>query len=103
MGGVMNQFIATGKPADNIWIVPYAFWVDTRLPPFWAGLPGRDIAIYREKLPATTLVDGPKLFMAAIQDTETLAVLQALYPDGTLTHYISLVDQYHDFWIFSVP
>ena len=103
MGGVMKQFIATGKPADNIWIVPYAFWVDTRLPPFWAGLPGRDIAIYREKLPATTLVDGPKLFMVAIQDTDTLSVLQALYPDGTLTHYISLVDQYHDFWVFSVP
>lgn len=103
MGGVMKQFIETGKPADNVWIVPYAFWVDTRLPPFWAGVPGRDIAIFREKLPATTLVDGPKLFMVAIQDTETLAVLQALYPDGTLTHYISLVDQYHDFWVFTVP
>jgi len=103
MGGVMKQFIETGKPADNVWIVPYAFWVDTRLPPFWAGVPGRDIAIFREKLPATTLVDGPKLFMVAIQDTETLEVLQALYPDGTLTHYISLVDQYHDFWVFTVP
>ncbi|MBV6395383.1 MAG: hypothetical protein HFACDABA_00959 [Anaerolineales bacterium] len=103
MGGVMKQFIATGKPADNVWIVPYAFWVDTRLPPFWAGEPGRDIAIFREKLPATTLVSGPKLFMVALQDTDTLAVLQALYPGGALTHYISLVDQNHDFWIFEVP
>lgn len=103
MGGVMKQFIETGRPADNVWIVPYAFWVDTRLPPIWAGLPGRDIAIFREKLPATTLTPGPKLFMVAIQDTETLSVLQALYPQGTLTRYLSTVDQYHDFWYFTVP
>ena len=103
MGGVMKQFIATDHAPDNVWIVPYAFWVDTRLPPIWAGLPGRDIAIFPEKLPATTLVGGPKLFMVATQDTETLSVLQALYPQGTLTRYLSSVDQYHDFWIFTVP
>ena len=103
MGVEIEKFIAANHTPDNVWIVPYAFWVDTRLPAFWAGLPGRDLAIFREKLPATTLVDGPKLFIAAIPDTDTLAVLQALYPQGKLIRYMSRLDEGHDFWIFTVP
>ena len=103
MGNVIKQFITTNHTADNVWIVPYAFWVDTRLPPFWAGLPGRDIAIHREKLPDTTLLPGPKLFIIAIPDSDTLAVLQSLYPQGTLTHYVAPTGPNHDFWIFTVP
>ena len=102
MGAVMKDAIARGVPVDNVWIVPYAFWVDTRLPPIWAGSPGRDIAVFRENLSKTLDAQGPKVFMAARDDAETLALLQALYPQGQSKFYESATDP-HDFWIFSVP
>jgi len=102
MGAVMKDAIQSGVPVDNVWIVPYPFWVDTRLPPIWAGVPGRDIAIFRDNLPKTLDVAGPKVFMIARDDVETLAVLQSLYPLGQLQPYESALDQ-HDFWIFNVP
>lgn len=102
MGAVMKDAIARGVPVDNVWIVPYAFWADTRLPPFWAGEPGRDIAIFRENLPTTLNIAGPKTFMVTQPDSETLSLLQSLYPQGQLQPYESAIDA-HNFWIFSVP
>ena len=102
MGAVMKEFRDSHGGSDNVWIVPYAFWVDTRLPPIWAGVPGRDIAIARENLPATAVYPGAKLFMVAINDTETLTFLQAVYPQGQLQRYSSTLPQ-HDFWIYTVP
>jgi 4-amino-4-deoxy-L-arabinose transferase-like glycosyltransferase len=102
MGAVMKDAIARGVPVDNVWIVPYAFWVDTRLPPIWAGVPGRDIAIFRENLPTTLDITGPKVFMVSQGDLETLTLLQSLYPLGQLQPYESAIDV-HNFWIFSVP
>jgi hypothetical protein len=103
MGNVMKDFIGRTGATDNVWIVPYAFWVDTRLPPFWAGLPGRDIARSRDKLAETMPIPGPKLFMFAIPDTDTMTLLQTLYPQGTLTRFQSTVSADKDFWIFTVP
>ena len=102
MGRVMKDAIQSGVPVDNIWIIPYTHWVDTRLPPIWAGVPGRDIAIYRDQLPNTLNIAGPKLFMIARDDVETLAVLQSLYPLGQMRPYESALSQ-HDFWIFNIP
>ncbi len=102
MGAVMRDALQRGVPVNNVWIVPYPHWVDTRLPPIWAGAPGWDIAVYREKLPGTLEAPGPKVFMVARDDAETLAALQALYPFGQLLPYESALDQ-HDFWIFTVP
>jgi 4-amino-4-deoxy-L-arabinose transferase-like glycosyltransferase len=102
MGAVMKEFRDTHGGTDSVWVVPYPFWVDTRLPPIWAGVPGRDIAVMRENLASTAAVPGPKLFMVAIGDQETLTILQSLYPFGQLRHYTSTLPQ-HDFWIFTVP
>ncbi|MBI5935059.1 MAG: glycosyltransferase family 39 protein [Chloroflexi bacterium] len=102
MGAVMKDAIARGTPVNNVWVVPFPYWVDTRLPPIWAGAPGRDIAVARENLPNTLDAIGPKLFMVARDDVETIALLQALYPLGELRLFESSIDP-HDFWIFSVP
>ena len=102
MGAIMKDAIQRGVPAENVWVVPYTHWVDTRLPPIWAGLPGRDIAVPREDLPKTVGNIGPKIFMVRMDDAEALALLQALYPLGQLRQFESAFDS-HDFWIFSVP
>jgi hypothetical protein len=111
MGQVIREYEQTfgTQSADNIWIVPYPHWVDTRLPAVWAGIPNRDLAMWPENLPDTVELAGPKLFMVRANvedpsgnDQETLDVLESLYPNGQLRMFDSDVPG-HDFWIFTVP
>ncbi len=109
MGQVIKEFEQTYGRTDTVWIVPYPHWVDTRLPAVWAGIPNRDMAMWRDNLPSTLEAAGPKLFMVRanveapeFNDTETLNVLKALYPNGQLRLFDSDVPG-HDFWIYLVP
>ena len=85
MGRVIKEFEQTygTQNVDNIWIVPFPYWVDTRLPAVWAGIPNRDMAMWQENLPDTVELQGPKLFMVKANtddpngnDQETLNVLE---------------------------
>ena len=109
MGRVIRQFEQTYGTTENVWIVPYPHWVDTRLPAVWAGIPNRDLAMWRENLASTVEFSGPKLFLVRANqdfpegnDTESLDVLESLYPEGQLRMFDSDVPG-HDFWIFTVP
>ncbi len=109
MGVVVKDFEQTYGSADNVWVVPYPHWVDTRLPAVWAGIPNRDMAMWRDDISGTATIPGPKLFMVKANindpngnDQETLDVLQSLYPNGRLElHPSDIVG--HEFWIFFVP
>jgi len=104
MGMVLRQFtLAQGSP-ENAWIVPYAFWVDTRLPPMWAGIPQRgDMAIRPEQLAETLAIQQTKLFMVKLNDLSTLQSLRELYPQGTVNIYRSARGENWNFYIFVVP
>ncbi|NWG05347.1 MAG: glycosyltransferase family 39 protein [Chloroflexi bacterium] len=109
MGAVVKEFEQTYGRTDTVWIVPFPHWVDTRLPAVWAGIPNRDMAVWRDELPTTVAIPGPKLFMVKADttnplgnDEETLNVLQSLYPNGQLRLQRSDITG-HDFWIFFVP
>ena len=109
MGKVVQEFEQIYGTTDTVWIVPFEHWVDTRLPAVWAGIPNRDMAMWRENLSTTVEFPGPKLFMVKADperpeanDQETLDVLEALYPNGYLRLFDSDVPG-HDFWIYSVP
>ena len=111
MGRVIEEFEQIHGPesVDNVWVVPFPHWVDTRLPAAWAGIPNRDMAVSRENLSETLEVTGPKLFMVKADvdrpeanDQATLDVLETLYPEGQLRMFDSDVPG-HDFWIYSVP
>ena len=108
MGAVIKEFEETYGRTDTVWIVPFPHWVDTRLPGVWAGIPNRDFAIWREDLPGTVSVPGPKLFLVKANqelpeanDQETLDLLRELYPQGTLDLFDADVIG-HDFWMYSV-
>ena len=109
MGKVIKEFELFHGTTDTVWIVPFPHWVDTRLPAVWAGIPNRDMAMWRENLASTVEFPGPKLFMVKADlehpegnDQESLDVLESLYPNGQLRMFDSDVPG-HDFWIFSVP
>jgi len=109
MGKVVQEFEQVYGTTDPVWIVPFEHWVDTRLPAVWAGIPNRDMAMWRENLSTTVEVPGPKLFMVKADlerpeanDQETLDILESLYPNGHVRLFDSDVPG-HDFWIYSVP
>jgi hypothetical protein len=109
MGAVIKQFEEKYGTTDTVWVVPFPHWVDTRLPGVWAGITNRDFAMWRENLPETVQLPGPKLFivkahrkLAEFNDQETLELLFELYPNGAVELYDSGVEG-HDFWMFSVP
>ena len=102
MGAVIKQFGMTYGSTEAAWIVPYPYWVDTRLPAVWAGIPNRDMALWREDLPKTLGVSEPKLFIVKPEDKETVTALQHLYPQGAISRYTS-GSEGHDFLIFFVP
>lgn len=109
MGAVVKEFEQTYGRTDTVWIVPFPYWVDTRLPAVWAGIPNRDMAMWREDLATTLELPGPRLFMVKanledpqFNDSETLDALKSLYPNGQLRLFDSDVPG-HDFWIYFVP
>ena len=109
IGKVIKEFEQTYGTTENMWVVPFQHWVDTRLPAVWAGIPDRDLAMWRENLPGTVELTGPKLFVVKADvedpngnDQESLDVLEELYPNGQLRMFDSDVPG-HDFWIFLVP
>jgi hypothetical protein len=109
MGKVISEFKYLYGTTDTAWVVPFPYWADTRLPAAWIGIPNRDMAMWRENIPTTLEVTGPKLFLVKANledpngnDQASLDVLQSLYPDGQLRMFDSEVPG-HDFWIFLVP
>lgn len=102
MGAVIKQFGQTYGTTDSVWIVPYPYWVDTRLPGIWAGIPNRDFAMWSENLGQTVGLPGPKLIIVFPDDTGTVKMLEGLYPRGELSRFNSKTPN-HDFLIFFVP
>jgi len=101
MGRELSNFRDKYGQLDTAWIVPYPYWVDTRLPGVWAGVPNRDFAMWRDQLQESLNYPAPKLFMFWKDDPETEKVLRELYPNGKLTRYTSAVEG-KDFYIFLV-
>ena len=102
LGAVIEQFVDTAGESDSAWVVPYPHWVDTRLVGIRAGFPEKDYALWRENISDTVNDPRPKLFLVKPEDTETIDLLQSLYPEGVLRLYRSSV-QGRDFYIFTVP
>jgi hypothetical protein len=103
LGSVMRDFIDQGGSANQVRIVPFPYWVDTRLPALWAGRPELgDIAIRPEDIESTVTIPGAKLFMFYTQDNATLELLRELYPNGTLMLFKAFAED-HNFYEFRVP
>ncbi len=89
MGTIARNFIEIHKSPDNVWVVGFPNWVDTRLVANNAGFPGRDYELKVENIPDTLRYPGPKLFMLNPQDVEGLAALQQVYPQARMEQYTS--------------
>lgn len=102
LGRVIRLFVAEGNNPDNAFVIPFPYWVDTRLVGIQAGYPTKDYAINRSDLPTTLEKPGSKLFIVKEEDQETLNVLSQLYPSAMLGHFTSPYEG-KNFWIYTVP
>jgi len=109
MGAIIKEFGLIYGETDTVWIVPFPYWVDTRLPGVWAGIPNRDFAMFPDHLADTVSVQGTKLFMVKADqqnpdgnDQKSLDILKQLYPQGSLSLHQSPI-QGRDFWLYFVP
>ncbi len=101
IGRVISDFRDKYGQTDTVWIVPYPYWVDTRLPGVWAGIPDRDFALFPEFLSDSLAFPAPKMFIYWNVDTETERILRELYPNGEVSRYTSAFPN-KDFFIFLV-
>ncbi len=101
MGKVISEFEDTYGQTDSVWIVPFPYWVDTRLPGVWAGIPNRDFALFPDRLGETLTIPAPKMFLYWNADGETEKILKELYPNGKISRYTSAFEG-KDFFIFMV-
>ncbi|MGZ6347030.1 MAG: glycosyltransferase family 39 protein, partial [Anaerolineales bacterium] len=101
---VIHQFAQVNGAVDDAWVVPYPYWVDTRLVGDWLNLPDKDFALWPQDFQITQKVDAAKLFILKPEDTGNLGLLEHMYPQGILTTYHSaVVNAGKDFQILFVP
>ncbi len=101
MGMQISAFRDKYGQTDSVWVVAYPYWVDTRLPGVWAGVPNRDFAIWPDKFTDTLSVPAPKMFIIWHEDVESEKALKELYPNGVMTRYTSSYEN-KDFLIFMI-
>jgi hypothetical protein len=89
MGRFISEFRDKYGETNSVWIVPFPYWVDTRLPGVWAGIPNRDFALWPKDFARTLNVHAPKMIMYKFDDLETENALKQLYPKGVFTRYTS--------------
>ena len=102
MGRVIRAFVVAGNPVENAWVVPYPYWVDTRLVGIQTGYPTRDAALWPEEFPRTLEIPGNKMFILKDEDLPSLELLRQLYPSGSVGRFDSPLEG-KDFWIYTVP
>jgi hypothetical protein len=101
MGNAARDFIDLYQVPENVWVVGYPNWVDTRLVANNAGYPSKDYELKVENIPGTVDHLGPKMFILNPEDNQNLRALEQLYPDGHLELYRSRVAT-KDFLIYYV-
>ena len=101
MGKIIREFGDMYGSTDTAYVVPYPYWVDTRLVGMNANDPTRDYAIPPDQISATLNDLRPKLFLVNLEDQADLDLLRQLFPQGNLSTHESSSGK--DFYIYMVP
>jgi hypothetical protein len=101
MGQVVSAFGQIYGGTQSAYVVPYPYWVDTRLVGMNAGDPTRDYAVPPDQISQTLNDPHPKMFLVNLEDQVDLDLLRQLFPQGSLTTYQSRVGK--NFYIYLVP
>lgn len=84
MGQVIKDFVKNGGNPDAAFVVPYPYWVDTRLVGINAGYPTKDYALTADQFQSTKSLLGSKIFIINPEDKISLQNLQNIYPNYSI-------------------
>jgi len=85
VGAVMRAFAASVGEMDNVWIVAYPHWLDTRNVGINAGRIGwSNLLDTADQAAAHANSGGNKLYILSPQDRANLTRLQEIFPEGQL-------------------
>ncbi len=101
VGETAREFLDSGNTMDQVFVLAFPHWVDSRLVAITAGHPEIDPIIHRDELFDTLNIQPPLLFLIHQDDFATLESLTMLYPQGILNRYTSEKPSL-DFWIYRV-
>ena len=82
IGHIIRAFGESVGSPETAYVVPYPYWVDTRLVGINAGFPFKDYALWPENFAETLSDTRAKLFVLKPEDQESLEKLKTMYPDG---------------------
>ena len=102
MGAVVQEFANTYGDFDHAYIIPYPYWVDTKIVGITSQHEIVDMALWPEDFESTLEYSGSKLFLMRYDDFDSMEKLQELYPQGSFwRHEDSIKDK--DFVVLFVP
>ena len=101
-GAVIRGFATSIGSFDTAHVVAYPHWMDTRLVAMNAGVPTRDYAISPEQFHTLQEESRPQLLLLHLEDADSLAALQQLFPQGYANRWTSRLPS-KDFVIFFIP
>lgn len=102
IGSVIKNFAGSEGNLDTAYVIPYPYWVDTRLVGINAGDPLKDYALSPDDLGSTLTEKRAKLFILNTADISSANEIQEMYPTGTVYLYDSELEG-KDFLMIFVP
>ncbi len=89
---VVSSFTTSIGSFDDVHMVSYPHWMDSRLVALLAGRPGLDIVLWPDQIDALVEVDSPQLFMLHHADVEGLDRLRTKFPGGITNRHAAAVE-----------
>jgi hypothetical protein len=102
MGNIIHAFATSVGTPDSAYVVPFPYWVDTRLVGINACYPLKDYALWPANFKDTLAEPHAKLFLVKYEDQKDLDALITLYPQSTYWQFHANLSG-KDFWVLLVP
>ncbi len=83
-----NRFYSSGREGLS-YLISYPYWVDSRAVAISMGRPEQNLSLPGTEIANTANVTLPKLFILNPMDKDSIAELQAAYPEGIISTYQS--------------
>ncbi len=102
IGAVIDHYAHSVGSYDTAYVIPYPYWVDTRLVAINAGVPAKDYALTADRIHTTLDEPRNKLFILHPKDQASLEIIQKYYPESSVYKF-HLTQEGKDFLIVQVP